>query len=76
MAEPITYQEVANAIAAILHRHPQFDRVFTEFERLPWMSIPRGMIKRMPEGGSMIAERDKTTGKIKIIFNVGMGVGD
>lgn len=74
--ESISYQEVASAIAAILTRHPQFDRAFTEFENLPWIPIPRGMIKRIPGGGSMLVERSSRTGRLKIRFSADVSLGD
>ncbi len=69
MTTDLSYQEISRAIAAMLTKHPQFDKVFTQFERMAWIPIPRGLIKRAP-GGSMIAERDKATGKVRIIFNL------
>lgn len=71
---PITYQEVANAIASILTLHPQFDKVFTAFESLPWMPIPHGMMKKQPNGATMTAKRDKITNKVKIVLRAGVNL--
>lgn len=70
-ADELTYQEISASIASILTKHPQFEPIFHKFERFAWVPIPRGLIKRNPEiGASMIAERNKTTGKVDIIFSV------
>ena len=68
MADSITYQEISSTIAAILTRHPQFERVFNKFERLPWLPVPRGLMKKNDSGGVMVAERCPATGRVEIVF--------
>lgn len=68
MADSITYQEIATTIAAILTRHPQFERIFNKFERLPWLPVPRGLMKKNDTGGMMVAERCVATGRVEIVF--------
>lgn len=76
MAELITYQDVSSAIAAILTLHPQFEPIFHKFERLAWTSCPAGLMKKHDSGGLMIAERNKITGKIEILFCASAGIED
>lgn len=68
MSDPITYQEVSRTIAAILTRHPQFEKKFNKFERLAWNPVARGMLKKTPDGELMVAERDSASGRIEIVF--------
>lgn len=68
MADSITYQEIATTIAAILTRHPQFERMFNKFERLPWLPVPRGLMKKTDSGGMMVAEKCTATGRLEIVF--------
>ena len=68
MADSITYQEIAAIIAAILTRHPQFEKIFNKFERLPWLPAAKGLMKKNDAGGMMVAERNVGTGKIEIVF--------
>lgn len=73
----LTYQEVSAAIAAILKRHPQFDQLFTQFERIAWVPSGQGMLKRSPSGRMvMAADRDPSTGKVRILFNAGVMLED
>lgn len=71
----ITPNEISKAIASILARHGQFDSVFTKFEPLPWETVAAGLIKRVPNGGSMLATRNQQ-GKIVISFSVGLTAED
>lgn len=68
MADSISYQEIASTIAAILTRHPQFERMFNKFERLPWLPIPRGLMKKTDSGEMMVAERSRGSQKVEIVF--------
>lgn len=75
MTDKITKAEVSKAIAAILTRHPQMEKLFAGFEPLDWTPIPRGLIKRFKDGGAMIAERS-WDGKVTISFTVYMTKDD
>lgn len=76
MHNQITYQEVAAAIAAILKRHPQFDQVFTRFEKLAWLPAPRGMIKKSPSGALLMAAERTASGKVRIVITADVTLDD
>lgn len=77
MADSITYQEIAAAIAAILTRHPQVEKKFNKFERLPWLPAKRGgLMKKTDAGELMVAERNVGTSKIEIVFMVSAELED
>lgn len=69
MADSITYQEVAATIAAVLTRHPQFEKFFNKFEKLPWLPANKGrLMKKTLDGEMMVAERNVGTSRIEIVF--------
>lgn len=71
MADSISYQEVAAAIASILTYHPQFEKVFQSFEKYHWTPCLRGLQKKNDAGATMIAERNKQTNKVGFCFLTG-----